>query len=232
LFIIGMTRRRRLVAGLPPVPKRTRDEIASTVHFDVANDGGGELARGETVGMEPPQPLLRQTLHDLNGPLRGTAVGMTVRVEQGHQRFRRTDRRIVLVLPNRRHDLALARRNLVFGKRRLPHHLTEERQHRLEVFGEACADERQDVPRHGNRDGDAAVIELFGDIVRRSPLGAAIQHAGEQPGRAHRFVGIAQRTGPHPEADGNCWCRACLFPDEHHAVVEDRAGRSQTSTDC
>ena len=160
-----MTSRRRLAAGggdasgtgagrgFRQSPNAPRGEIAGPIHLDVADDDGGELARREAVGMQPEQPLAGQALHGLDRALRRAAVRMAARVQQRHQRFGRAYRRIVLVLANRRHDLAFARRDLVFGKRRLHQHLAEQREHRLEILRQAGADERQDVPRHRESSG-------------------------------------------------------------------------------
>ena len=52
---------------------------------------------------------------------------MAVRVQQRHQRFDRADRRVVLVLPDRGDDLALARRELVVRQRRRHDDVAEQR---------------------------------------------------------------------------------------------------------
>ena len=71
-------------------------------------------------------------------------------------------------------------------QRRRHDDVAEQRQHRLEVLGQAGADEREQVARDGDRQRDAAAVELFGDIGRRTRRRAAIDDARQQIRRARR----------------------------------------------
>ena len=102
---------------------------------------------------------------------------MAAGIQLRHQRLGGADRRIVFVLADRGDHLAFPRRHLGLGQRRRHHDFAEQRQHRFEIFGEARADEREDVPGDRDRQRDAAAVELFGDRRRRASGGAPVDDA-------------------------------------------------------
>ena len=79
-----------------------------------------------------------------------------------------------------------------------------------------------------NRQADAAVVELVGNIERRPRCGSAIDDAREQPGGADGIIGVAHRPGPHRQADGDGGRCVGVLAEEDRAVVEDRAGGVET----
>ena len=200
LFIIGMTTRRRVAAGVtggsgigagagvrqPPntraATSSTRDALTSPTTTAVSSLGAKRSACSRSS-----RSRVRPSTISID-PFVAPAVRMPARVQQRHQRLGRADRRVVLVLPDRRDHLALARRDLSSsGQRRRHEDVAEQREHRLEIVGETRADQGEQMPGDGDRQGDAAAVELLRDVRRRARGGAAIDDTRESshvaPGR-------------------------------------------------
>ncbi len=95
--------------------------------------------------------------------------------------------RIVRILAERGHDLGLLPGDLVLEQRRAPQYVDDDVENRVEVFGETGAAYREGMAVDARRKRDAAAVERIGQIVRRSPLGAAIDGLGKQVGQTRRI---------------------------------------------
>ena len=175
--------------------------------------------------MLPQQFLSRQALDELDRAFRPPSVRVLVGIEQRHQRFVRADRGVVPVLANRGDDFALPRRNLGVGQRRRREDVGDERQHRLEVVGEARADEREEMTGDGDRERDAAAVELLGDLGGRPRRRAAVDDAREQPRQSGPAGRVERGAGAYGQVHGHGRRRGRPLREQDDAVVEDRARR-------
>ena len=126
LFIIGITTRRRRGRGghRRQRDRRRRRRAPAAEHARRARRSTRPASTSPTTtavsslgakrcGVQVEQLVARQALDDLDAcPSMRRPYGMIRPVQQRHQRLDRADRRIVLVLPDRGDDLALARRQL------------------------------------------------------------------------------------------------------------------------
>ena len=204
-----------------PAREHARGRFLGARHLDVADDNSGELARRKPFGMEADDLVAREPFDAGDRPFDAPPVRMAVRVEPRHHAFARLHSGIVLVLTNGRDDLALARLDLVVGKRWRHQHLAEQREHRLEILREARARQRSHVPRDVDGERDAAPVEVLGDVRRGSRGRSAIDDARQQPHGAWRISGIADGPCSNREVDGNRGRGARLLGDEHDTVVQD-----------
>ena len=145
----------------------------------------------KALTVQPDQLLACELFDDVNQSFRPAAVGMAIRVEGRHERFCRADRGVVVVLPDRGDHFAFADCNLLLRQRRETSRFAHEREDRLEVLGEAAAAQRKGVPRHDDRQGDAAAVELFRDAGRRARRRTAVDDPREQPRQARQARGSA-----------------------------------------
>ena len=117
-----------------PTAKHPLDRVARLGRIDVADDDRRQLAGSKAVAVQLQQPLARELFNRVNRPLRLAAVRMTVGVEEGHQCLGRSDGRVVVILADRRDDLALSDRDLLLRQRRRHDDVAEEREDRLEIL--------------------------------------------------------------------------------------------------
>src|SRR6516162_7534041 len=82
---------------------------------------------------------------------------------------------------------------------------------------------------HDDRQRNAAAVQLFGNLRRRSCCCAAIDDAREQPGRAFGTRRIGGGAGTHGEVDGNGRRHVGFLRQDHDAVVQDRSDGRQTT---
>ena len=102
------------------------------------------------------------------------------------------------------------------GTARLDENVAEDAHDRFEVFGQAGADRQHQMPIDRNRQRDAAMIELFGDLRRGASGGAAVDHPRQEIRRPEGRRWIADRSGAHGQADGHSRCLAGFFRDDDH----------------
>ena len=186
LFIIGMTSRRRRVAA-PAARQRNRRRRRRAASRrtrarrrrraratpDVADDDRRQLARREALGVQSNQPLARQRSTTSTCPSAGRPYGCAAGYSSAISDSIARDGRVVLVLPDRGDDLALARRELVgSGSDGAIRMSPSSASTGSKSSARQVHDERQEVPRHGDRQRDAAVVELFGDL--RSPIASPV----------------------------------------------------------
>ena len=149
-------------------PKTRAGHLLRAHGRDVADDDADELAGAKSPRVLSQQVCSAETRDDVGCALRRAAIGMPIGIEVGHQRFVGADRRVVVVLPNRRDHFPLADRQFVIRERGAHQDLAEQVQDRVEILGEAGASDREQVTRDGNRERDSAAVELFGNLRRRT----------------------------------------------------------------
>ena len=175
--------------------------------------------------MQLQQLIARQAVDRRDRSLGAAPVRMAARIEKHHQRLGRANGGIVFVLPDRGHDFALARHELIVRRRRRHQDVADPRQHRLEIVGEAGADQREEMTCDRNRQRDAAAVQLLGNLGGRARRGAAIDDARQQPCRSRRSGGIGSRTRAHREINRHGRRRRGVLGEERRAVGQRDANR-------
>ena len=168
-------------------------------------------------------------LDDLDRPLRPAAVRVTAGVQLRHQPFDRANGGIVVVLPDRRDDLALRSRDLLFGAATAPSRCRRATRAPARNLRQGRCRRSRTVTRDGDGQRDAAAVELFRDhppptatSVPRSMRRDSRQVA---PGCVSR---IADRAGAHGQIDRDGGCLVCLLGDDDRRRCRDRADRGRT----
>ncbi len=193
----GGRHRQRIRRRRAPAAEDARGHVRGARGVHVADDDRGQLARREARAVQRPQIVTRQPLDNRHRSLRRPAVRMAVGIQERHQRFGRAHGGAVLVLADRRDHFAFPRFDLVLRQRRRHDDVAEQREHGVEILGEAGADEGEQVTGDADGQRDAAAVERFRDLVRRPRRRPAIDHARQEPRHARR----TRRIGGGPGAD-------------------------------
>ena len=164
-----------------------------------------------------------EAAHRLHAPLRRPAVRMAVRIEHREHCLHRLRRRAVFVLPNGVQQLPLARGDFVGRELRLHHHLAEQVQHRLEIFGQAGAAHGQRVPVRAEAQRHAARVERFGDLVAAPPCRAAIERSRRQVAQSQLIVRFVDAAGVQRHLERDRRHRARFLRKDDGAVLQDNA---------
>ena len=109
----------------------------------------------------------RQPADAVDRALRAPAVRMRGAVHQIEERIDGANRGIVFVLAKRVDRLGAPLLHLGLGEHRMAHRVEHDRQHVVEILGQAGAAHRGRMARGRDAQRDAALVELFRDDVCR-----------------------------------------------------------------
>ncbi len=182
--------------------------------------------------VEGHQLIALDPLDGLDSALCGTPVRMIRTVEQGGQRHRGADRRIVFVLAQTRDGLCAPFAELPCRKRRAPEDVGDNAQHLGEILGQAGT-------RHGHRvasgrhlQGNAPLVERLGEILGRAPLGAAIDDARGHVGKAWKAGRVVHAARADHRTDGDGRRRCVRLHQQDRAIVEHGPYGRQAARQC
>jgi hypothetical protein len=136
--------------------------------------------------MEVHQVLTSDPLDALERAFRAPAVRVRRAVQHLEEGLDRANCRVVFVPPDDADELRPALDDFCLWKERTRHRVQHNREHLVEVFGEAGAGRGRRVARRGDPQRDSAIIELLRDNLARSSFAAAIEQPTHKIGHTRQ----------------------------------------------